>query len=90
MTPWGLRSLLAWVRDTYGGIDLYITEVTNSSTSSSSISISISSCTITVISDTSIYNLHHHLHHQNGVSDNLGNLDDLHRIYYYKHYINQV
>ena len=27
---------------------------------------------------------------ENGVSDNLGNLDDLHRIYYYKHYINNV
>merc|ERR1712156_763002 len=26
----------------------------------------------------------------NGVSDNLGNLDDLLRIYYYKHYINNV
>ena len=27
---------------------------------------------------------------ENGVSDNLGNLDDLSRIYYYKHYINNV
>lgn len=27
---------------------------------------------------------------ENGVSDNLGNLDDLLRIYYYKHYINNV
>jgi len=27
---------------------------------------------------------------ENGVSDNLGNLDDLHRIYYYKHYLNQL
>ena len=27
---------------------------------------------------------------ENGVSDNLGNLDDLQRIYYYKHYINNV
>ena len=27
---------------------------------------------------------------ENGVSDNLGNLDDLMRIYYYKHYINNV
>ena len=29
-------------------------------------------------------------HSQNGVSDRQGNLDDLQRIYYYKHYINQV
>ena len=27
---------------------------------------------------------------ENGVSDNLGNYDDLHRIYYYKHYLNQL
>ena len=27
---------------------------------------------------------------ENGFSDNLGNLDDLQRIYYYKHYINQL
>merc|ERR1711892_1544855 len=27
---------------------------------------------------------------ENGVSDNLGNIDDLSRIYYYKHYINNV
>ena len=27
---------------------------------------------------------------ENGFSDNLGNLDDLQRIYYHKHYINQV
>ena len=27
---------------------------------------------------------------QNGVSDNQGNLDDLHRIYYFKHYLNQA
>ena len=27
---------------------------------------------------------------ENGFSDKLGNLDDLQRIYYYKHYINQV
>ena len=27
---------------------------------------------------------------ENGVSDRLGNLDDLHRIYYYKHYLNQL
>merc|ERR1712212_554518 len=27
---------------------------------------------------------------ENGVSDNLGNTDDLHRIYVYKHYINQL
>ena len=27
---------------------------------------------------------------ENGVSDYLGNIDDLHRVYYYKHYINQV
>ena len=27
---------------------------------------------------------------ENGVSDNLGNIDDLHRIYVYKHYINQL
>jgi len=27
---------------------------------------------------------------ENGVSDKLGNLDDLQRIYYYKHYVNQV
>ena len=27
---------------------------------------------------------------ENGFSDKLGNLDDLQRVYYYKHYINQV
>ena len=27
---------------------------------------------------------------ENGFSDLLGNIDDLQRIYYYKHYINQV
>ena len=27
---------------------------------------------------------------ENGVSDNIGNIDDLSRIYYYKHYINNV
>jgi len=27
---------------------------------------------------------------ENGVSDNLGNYDDLHRVYYYKHYLNQL
>ena len=27
---------------------------------------------------------------ENGFSDNLGNHDDLQRIYYHKHYINQV
>lgn len=27
---------------------------------------------------------------ENGFSDSLGNLDDLHRIYYLKHYINQL
>ena len=27
---------------------------------------------------------------ENGFSDNLGNLDDQQRVYYYKHYINQV
>jgi len=52
VTPWGLRSMLNWVKDHYGGLDLFITE--------------------------------------NGVSDRQGNLDDLNRIYYYKHYINQM
>ena len=28
VTPWGLRSLLTWVKEHYGGLDLYITEVT--------------------------------------------------------------
>ena len=27
---------------------------------------------------------------ENGVSDRQGNLDDLNRIYYYKHYLNQL
>ena len=27
---------------------------------------------------------------ENGVSDRIGNLDDMHREYYYKHYINQL
>ena len=27
---------------------------------------------------------------ENGFSDRIGNLDDLHREYYYKHYINQL
>ena len=27
---------------------------------------------------------------ENGVSDRLGNLDDLHRVYYFKHYLNQL
>ncbi len=27
---------------------------------------------------------------ENGFSDRLGNLDDLQRIYYYKHYLNQL
>ena len=27
VTPWGLRCVLSWVRDHYGGLDLYITEV---------------------------------------------------------------
>lgn len=27
---------------------------------------------------------------ENGVCDRLGNLDDMERVYYYKHYINQV
>ena len=27
---------------------------------------------------------------ENGYSDRIGNLDDMHREYYYKHYINQL
>ena len=27
---------------------------------------------------------------ENGISDNVGNIDDLQRIYYYKHYLNQL
>lgn len=27
---------------------------------------------------------------ENGVGDFLGNLDDIHRIYYYKHYLNEL
>ena len=27
---------------------------------------------------------------ENGVSDRIGNLDDLHRIYFFKHYLNQL
>merc|ERR1712004_529173 len=27
---------------------------------------------------------------ENGFSDKLGNIDDLQRVYYYKHYLNQV
>ena len=27
---------------------------------------------------------------ENGLSDRIGNLDDMHREYYYKHYINQL
>ena len=27
---------------------------------------------------------------ENGYSDKIGNLDDMHREYYYKHYINQL
>ena len=27
---------------------------------------------------------------ENGVSDRIGNLDDMHRIYFYKHYLNQL
>ena len=27
---------------------------------------------------------------ENGVSDRIGNLDDMHREYYFKHYINQL
>ena len=27
---------------------------------------------------------------ENGFSDRIGNLDDMHREYYYKHYINQL
>ena len=27
VTPWGLRSMLNWVKDHYGGLDLFITEV---------------------------------------------------------------
>ena len=52
VTPWGLRSVVQWVKSHYGDVPLYITE--------------------------------------NGVSDRLGNSDDLHRIYVYKHYINQL
>ena len=52
VTPWGLRSMMNWIKANYGDVAVYITE--------------------------------------NGVSDKLGNLDDLHRIYYYKHYLNQL
>ena len=52
VTPWGLRSIMQWIKSHYGDVDVYVTE--------------------------------------NGVSDKLGNLDDLHRIYYYKHYLNQL
>merc|ERR1719187_571397 len=52
VTPWGLRSAIAWIRDEYPPVEVYITE--------------------------------------NGFSDRLGNIDDLHRVYYYKHYINQL
>ena len=27
---------------------------------------------------------------ENGVSDHIGNLDDMHRIYFFKHYLNQL
>ena len=52
VTPWALRSTLAWLMNEYPGEDLYVSE--------------------------------------NGVSDNLGNLDDLPRVYYFKHYLNQM
>jgi len=52
VTPWGIRSLVGWVKESFGAVPQYITE--------------------------------------NGTSDNLGNLDDLARIYVYKHYINQL
>jgi len=52
VTPWGLRSVVNWVKSHYNDIPVYITE--------------------------------------NGVSDRLGNTDDLQRIYVYKHYINQL
>jgi len=52
VTPWGMRSLLNWTKQTYGDVKVYITE--------------------------------------NGVSDKQGNVDDLSRVYYYKHYINQI
>ena len=52
VTPWGLRSIMKWIKTHYEDVDVYVTE--------------------------------------NGVSDRLGNLDDLHRIYYYKHYLNQL
>ena len=52
VTPWGLRSILQWIKSHYGDVDVHVTE--------------------------------------NGVSDRLGNLDDLHRVYYYKHYLNQL
>ena len=57
--------MLNWVKDHYGGLDLFITEVLFSE-----------------------FPFDHHS--QNGVSDRQGNLDDLNRIYYYKHYINQA
>ena len=47
-----MRSLLTWIKDTYGNPEILITE--------------------------------------NGFSDKAGNLDDFQRIYYYKHYINNV
>ena len=52
VAPWGLRSVVKWVKSHYNDIPVYITE--------------------------------------NGVSDRLGNSDDLQRIYVYKHYINQL
>jgi len=52
VTPWGLRSIMNWIKEHYPDIAVYVTE--------------------------------------NGFSDRLGNLDDLQRIYYYKHYLNQL
>ena len=57
--------MLNWVKDHYGGLDLFITEVR-------------------------FFKFSFDYHPQNGVSDRQGNLDDLNRIYYYKHYINQA
>ena len=36
------------------------------------------------------YIIHYFLITENGISDRAGNLDDFHRVFYYKHYINNV
>ena len=71
VTPWGLRSLMSWIKSHYPGVDVYITENGVSDKVNFKINFQFS-----ILLTSFLFQL--------------GNLDDLQRIYYYKHYTNEL